>query len=232
MGATKAIARRRRAPARQPLTRERVLSAAIALADGQGVDALSMRTLAQELGVEAMSLYHWVRAKDELLSAMVDAVVSQIELPAPPTEWRSALRAIALSAYAVLSRHRWACRLMLRSANVPARLRYMESILGTLRRAGFPIAQTDLAYHALDSHIVGFTMWQESFTFRSREEMEKLATDFIASLPEGALPHVVEHAEHHLRGKRRPGTDFEFGLDLILDGLERLRAQRRSPATA
>ncbi len=218
--------------ARQPLTKERVLRAAIALADAQGVDALSMRSLAHDLGVEAMSLYHWVRAKDELLAAMVDQVVAQIALPPTSAEWRAALRSIALSAYAVLSEHRWACRLMLTSRYVPARLRYMEAVLGTLRRAGFTIAETDLAYHALDSHIVGFTLWQESFTFRSRAELEKLAHAFLASLPAGELPHLIEHTEHHLRAKRRPGTDFEFGLDLILEGLDRRRAQRRAPATA
>jgi AcrR family transcriptional regulator len=209
-----------------------VLDTAIALADAQGVDALSMRTLAHELGVEAMSLYHWVPAKDALLSAMVDTVVAQIEVPSSSTEWRRSLRAIALSSYAVLSKHRWACRLMLTSRDVPSRLRYMEAILGTLRRAGFSVAEADLAYHALDSHIVGFTMWQESFAFRSRDDMEKLGRAFLASLPEGTLPHLIEHTQHHLSVRRRAGTDFEFGLDLILDGLERLRAQRRSPATA
>ena len=210
---------------RAPLSRERVLHAAIALADEGGIEALSMRKLGQELGVEAMSLYNHVASKEEILNGIVDLVLDEFELPSPGADWKAALRRTAVSAYEVLVRHSWAAGLVLSSTGVSqARLRYMESILGTLRRAGFSAEMTDHGYHALESHIMGFTLWEVGMDLGSREDLARKATDFLGALEREELPHLAEHVEQHLK-PRRPDDegDFAFGLDLLLDGLERLR---------
>ena len=209
---------------RTPLSRERVFEAAIRLADERGIESLTMRRLAQEVGVEAMSLYHYVASKDELLNGMTDVVLSEFDLPGPESEWKSALRRTALSAYEVLVRHPWAASLVLTSTGVsPARLRYMNSILGTLRGAGFSADMTDHAYHALESHIMGFTLWEVGMDLGTSEDLAGLATSFLQQLPRDELPHLAEHIEQHLK-PRDPDDEgeFAFGLTLILDGLERL----------
>ena len=210
--------------ARIPLTRDRVLAAGIALADADGIEALTMRRLAQALGVEAMSLYYHVANKDALLVGMLDIVVTEMELPAREAPWKAAIRRSAISAHAVLVRHPWACQLLVSGTGGPApsRLRHMDAFLGCLRGGGFSVALTDHAYHALDSHIIGFTMWQLSFPFDTDEELLAVAGDFLRTLPVDEFPHLAEHVDYHLR----PPTDddpneFDFGLDLILDGLER-----------
>ena len=210
---------------RDPLSRERVLDAAIGLADARGIDALTMRGLAQELGVEAMTLYYYVRNKDEILTGIVDRVVSEFELPSSRDDWKAAIRATAISAYRVLIRHPWAAALILSGPGVSqARLRYMDAILGTFRGAGFSAEMTDHAYHALDSHIRGFTLWVVGMNLGTDEELAALAADFVDEIREAQLPHLVEHVEQHMKP---PDPDekpeFEFGLDLILDGLERNR---------
>src|SRR5215208_2263294 len=150
---------------REPLSRERVLDAALRLADESGIDSLSMRKLAAELGVEAMSLYNHVANKGDLFDAIVDRVVSEIELP-DDGAWDEAVRRCAVSAHAAFLRHPWACSLVLSPSRMPdprakpARLVYMEWLLRRLRDAGFSPALTYHAYHALDSHIVGFTLWE------------------------------------------------------------------------
>ena len=211
--------------ARVPLSRERVIDAAIRLADESGIDSLTMRRLAHELGVEAMSLYYYVANKDELLNAIADVVVSEWELPAPGAGWKSAIRGTAISAHEVLTRHPWSASLVLSGAGVsPARLRYMNSILGSLREAGFSEGQTDHAYHALESHIMGFALWEVGMNLGSAEDLAALATAFLEQLSEDEFPHVAEHVHQHLKppDPKDPGA-FAFGLDLILDGLERLR---------
>lgn len=210
---------------REPLSRERVLDAAIALADERGIDALTMRGLAQELGVEAMTLYYYVRNKDEILTGIVDRVVSEFELPSSGGDWKAAIRATAISAYRVLISHRWAAGLILSGPGVSqARLRYMDAILGTLRGAGFSAEMTDHAYHALDSHVMGFTLWVVGMNLGTDEELAALAADFVDEIRDANLPHLIEHVEQHMKA---PDPDekpeFEFGLDLILDGLERMR---------
>ena len=213
------------AEARLPLSRERVLSAAIGLADESGIESLSMRKLGQALGVEAMSLYNHVASKEEILNGIVDLVLDEFELPSPGADWKAALRRTAVSAYEVLVRHPWAASLVLSSTGVSqARLRYMESILGTLRRAGFSAEMTDHGYHALESHIMGFTLWEVGMNLGSREDLAGLATDFLNQLPRDELPYIVEHIEQHLK-PRRPDDEgeFAFGLDLILEGLDRIR---------
>ncbi len=214
------------AEARLPLSRDRVLSAAIALADEAGIESLSMRKLGQALGVEAMSLYNHVANKEEILNGIVDIVLGEFELPAPGgADWKAALRRTAMSAYEVLIRHPWAASLVLSASGVSqARVRYMESILRTLRQAGFSAEMTDHGYHALESHIMGFTLWEVGMDLGSREDLAGLATEFLQALPREKLPYLAEHIEQHLK-PRRPDDEgeFAFGLDLILDGLARIR---------
>ncbi len=207
---------------RIPLTRERVLGAAIDLADASGIEALTMRRLAQALGVEAMTLYHYVDRKDDLRDRIVDIVVSEIELPPAGTHWKVAVRTTAVSAHAVLMRHKWAAGQMLSVRVRPARLRYMNSILGSLREGGFSPAMTHHAYHALDSHILGFTLWVVGIGAAS-EDLPGLAGSFLESLPVNEYPWLAEHIEQHLGPRPDEISEFEFGLDLILDGLERLK---------
>ena len=200
---------------RFPLSRARVLQAAIALADAGGIEALSMRKLAQALGVEAMTLYYYVAKKDDILAAIVDLVVREFE---------AAIRASAISAHESLLRHPWAASLMLSGTEVSsARQRYMDGLLGCLRRAGFSAEMTDHAYHALDSHIMGFTLWLVGMDLGTADEFTALATSFLRELSRDEVPHLAEHIEQHLKPRSPDETsEFVFGLDLILDGLERL----------
>jgi AcrR family transcriptional regulator len=210
---------------RTPLSRDRVLRTAIALADEHGIESLTMRKLAQELEVEAMSLYHYVAKKDDLLAGVVDIVLMEIELPAKGAGWKAAIREIAISAHDALTRHPWACKLMLGMKGVsPARLRYMESLLATLREAGFSPDLTYHAYHALDSHIMGFTLWVGSFSLDTGGDLAALASNFLEEFPAEEYPYLAEHIEQHVTDPGHDGvSDFEFVLDLILDGLERAR---------
>ena len=208
---------------RVPLSRERVLRAAIDLADTGGITALSMRKLAQELGVEAMSLYYYVAKKEDLLAGMVDLVVRDMELPSMGADWKAALRKSAISAHDVLVRHPWACGLMMSVKDGTARLRWMDAVLRCLREAGFSTELTHHAYHALDSHITGFTLWQLSFPFEA-EQLADVAATFLRELPVDEYPYLAEHVEWHLTETRDDDEgEFAFGLDLILDGLERMR---------
>ena len=207
---------------RPALTRDRVLQAAIELADDGGLESVSMRKVAAALGVEAMSLYHHVAGKDELLGGMLDLVVGEIEVASPEHAWKEALRRSAISAHEVLVRHRWAAALMMSAGVGAARLRFMEGLLATLRSSGFSAELTHHAYHALDSHIVGFTLWQVSLP--PLEELTGLAADFLRQLDVESYPYFAEHVEQHLGDAAASGAEeFAFGLDLILDGLERLR---------
>lgn len=214
----------RRRERRRPLSRERVIGAAISLADAHGIDALSMRRLAQELGVEAMSVYHHVANKDDILDGIVQVVAEEIELPEPGMEWKAAIRRTAGSAHEVLVRHPWAANLILSGAGSGvARLRYMDGILGVLRGAGFSADMTDHGYHALDSHIMGFTLWQVGMNLGTEEELKAMAADFLKQLDVSEFPYLAEHIEQHLRPRDADEVgEFEFGLGLILDGLERL----------
>jgi AcrR family transcriptional regulator len=209
---------------RIPLNRDRVLRAAITLADESGLETVTMRKLGQALGVEAMSLYNHVANKDDLLTGMVDQVVAEMEVAAVDGDWKAAIRRSVISAHDVLVAHPWAARLMISSPGVStARLRYMEGLLAALRHGGFSAVQTHHAYHALDSHIVGFTLWQVSFPFEA-EELPDLASRFLRQLPADEYPALIEHVELHLAGVDDDGeSEFAYGLDLILDGVERLR---------
>jgi AcrR family transcriptional regulator len=210
--------------ARIPLSRDRVLRAAVELADEGGLELLSMRGLAQQLGVEAMSLYHHVRNKQDLLGGMLDIVYSEIEPPSTEGEWRSAMRCSAISFHRVLLSHPWACSLLGSVIDPsPLRLRYMNALLGRLRSAGFSADMTHHAYHALDSHIVGFTLWLLPYLAFAKQQPD-YAERFLRELPIGELPHLIEHIHVHMEPERPGDVDgFEFGLDLILDGLEGMR---------
>lgn len=210
---------------RARLTRDRVLRAAMDLADDGGIEALTMRRLAQALGVEAMSLYHHAVNKDDILAGIVDLVVREIELPAPDGDWKAAIRASAISAHRVLRRHPWACNLLMSAPRLlPGRLRHIDSLLGRLGEAGLPADLTDLAYHALDSHVLGFTLWEAGYTSAFRGLPPDFATTFLRDLPREDYPHLADHVAYHLRppSANRKG-EFKFVLDLILDGLERAR---------
>ena len=214
--------------ARAPLSRDRVFAAAVALADAEGIEALTMRRLGQELAVEAMSLYRHVANKNDLLDGMVDVVFREIELPSGGSDWRTAMRQRAISVRTALTRHPWATPLMQsRSTPGPATLRHHDAVIGSLRSAGFPIALVAHAFSALDSYIYGFALQQRSLPFDTEEETAELATAIMAQLPAGEYPHLVElTVEHVLQPGYDYGEEFALGLDLILDGLERaLRAE-------
>jgi AcrR family transcriptional regulator len=213
--------------ARQPLSRERVVRAAMALADAGGIDALTMRRLGDELGVEAMSLYKHVANKDDLIDGMTDAVFAEIELPSGATDWRTAMRERAVSVRAALSRHPWATPLMQsRTSPGPATMRHHDTVIGTLRTAGFSVALTAHAFSALDSYIYGFALQQRSLPFETGEQTAELAEAILAQFPAEAYPHLAElTVQHVLQPGYDYGDEFEFGLDLVLDGLERARTR-------
>jgi AcrR family transcriptional regulator len=210
---------------RARLNRDRVLCAAVALADTDGIASLTMRKLGVQLGVEAMSLYNHVANKEDLLDGMIDRVFGEIELPAGETGWRTAIRQRAISARAVLSRHPWAIGLMQsRATPGPATLRHHDAVIGTLREAGFSVAMTAHAFSALDSYVYGFALQEASLPFDNAKETTEVAHSIMARFPSGEYPYLSElTVEHVLRPGYDYGREFEFGLDLILDGLERAR---------
>jgi AcrR family transcriptional regulator len=214
---------------RIPLTRERVLHSAVALADASGSETLSMRKLGEALGVEAMSLYNHVANKEDLLDGMIDVVFAEIDLPAGSPDWRAAMRQRAISARRVLSRHGWAIGLMeSRSSPGPATLRHHDAVIGCLRDAGFSIELAAHAFSVLDSYIYGFALQERSLPFPTPKQTADLAQDILASFPADKYPHLAElTARHVLQPGYDYGDEFEFGLDLILDGLERIGKGRR-----
>lgn len=209
---------------RAPLTRERVLGVAILLADENGLESLSMRKLGQRLGVEAMSLYNHVAGKDDILDGMVDLVVSEIELPSDTADWKEAMRRRAISALAVFSHHSWASGLIdSRESSGPARLHYFDWMLGTLRRAGFTLELAAHAFSILDSYIYGFGRQQLNMSTGPDIRPEEMAETFLSAIPAEEYPDLREMVvEYAMKSGHDESADFEFGLNLILDGLERL----------
>jgi AcrR family transcriptional regulator len=206
---------------RIPLNRERVLRAAVAFADESGIGPLSMRRLGEALGVEAMSLYNHVANKDELLDGMVDLVFGEIDLPPGGAGWKAAMRERAVSARQALARHRWAIGLMeSRTSPGPATLRHHDTVIGSLRQAGFSIEMAAHAFSVLDSYIYGFALQEASLPFHTAEEAAEVAEMIMKRMPPDEYPHLTELAvEHVLQPGYDYGDEFEFGLDLILDGL-------------
>jgi AcrR family transcriptional regulator len=210
-----------------------VLRAGVAFADEHGVASLSMRKLGEVLGVEAMSLYNHVANKSELLDGMVDIVFSEIGLPPDGADWKSAMRQRAVSAREVLSRHRWAIGLMeSRASPGPATLRHHDSVIGSLRAADFSVEMAAHAFSVLDSYIYGFALQEASLPFDSGEGTADLAEATLRQMPADQYPHLTELTiEHVLRPGYDYGAEYVFGLDLILDGLERA-CERSTPATS
>jgi AcrR family transcriptional regulator len=207
---------------RAPLSRDRVLRAAVALADTGGISSLSMRKLGEALGVEAMSLYNHVASKGDLLDGMIDTVFSEIDLPSGDGDWRAAMRRRAISARQVLRRHRWAIGLMeSRTSPGPATLRHHDAVLGCLRRAGFPVGLTAHAYSLLDSYIYGFALQEASLPFGTGDEAARVAEEISGQFASGQYPYLTEMAmEHVVQPGYDYGDEFETGLDLILDALQ------------
>ncbi|MBA2668168.1 MAG: TetR/AcrR family transcriptional regulator [Trueperaceae bacterium] len=220
----------KRGARRAGLTRVRIVRAAVALADERGLDALSMRALGRALGVEAMSLYNHVTDKDDVLDAMVDLVVAEIDVPEQGEAWRSALRRRSISARSALTRHPWAGRLIhTRSTSGPARLRAFEATIGCLRSAGFSHRLTVYALSTLDAYVDGFGAQRLNVAAADVPDDVSLAEALAAWLPAAEFPHLsaLIH-EHVLVDGYDEEASFAFGLDLVLDGLEeRSRARER-----
>jgi len=210
-------------PDRKPLSRARVLEAAVALADEAGLEAFSMRALAQELGVVPMALYKHVTNKDELLDGMIDLVFSEIELPSAERDWRSAMRQRAISTREALGRHRWAIGMMESRAPGAANLRNHDAVMGCLREAGFSFQMAIHAYSLQDAHIYGFALQERDTGFETPESAGESAQRRAQVL--GALesyPYLAEIATKLPESGYDNAVEFAWGLDLILEGLDRL----------
>lgn len=214
----------KRTEPRTPLSRERVIDAALALADEGGVEALSMRKLADELGVKAMSLYNHVANKNDVLDGIVDAAMTEISMPSAGADWKAQVRELAISAHETFLRHPWIVDLGMRPG--PARMRYGDSLLGSFRSAGFPPELTYHAYHIIESYILGFTTQILNYRALDVTRFDDVVAGFVRGDFAEDYPHFTEHALQHIEPS--PGQDdvngYELGLDLILAGLEQLRA--------
>jgi len=210
---------------RIPLSRDRILRAALDLADEGGIELLTMRKLGQALGYEAMSLYNHVASKDDLIAGILDLVLDETEPPPSGEAWDVGIRRSAVSVYEALRRHPWACSLLMSPDHVrPARLRTMDALLGALGGAGFSPETVYHAYHVLDGYILGFSLWHWSHTY-TPAEVDDLVERFALTITPDLYPHLHEHAQQHMSdGPHREASAFEVGLDLILDGLAALRS--------
>jgi AcrR family transcriptional regulator len=213
---------------RAPLSKDRVLAEAVALADENGIGALTMRRLADRLHVEPMSLYHHVANKEKILDGMVDLVFREIDLPSIGAQWKLAIRERAASTRDALRRHPWAIGLMEpRATPGPATLQHHDAVIGCLRNAGFTIELAAHAFSVIDSYLYGFTMQELNLPFTTPKETAEMAATFLDQFPAQEYPHLAELTiEHVLRPGYDYGAEFVFGLDLILDGLERVRSSR------
>lgn len=221
--ATKARTRARRTP----LDRTRVLRAALQMADRGGIDALSMRKLAHALKVEAMSLYNHVANKEDILDGLVELVVSEIEIPKVGGAWKAAMRQRALTAHAVLMRHPWATMLFVSRVNIgPNMLRYVDATIGCLHEAGFSYPLADHAWTALDGFIYGFTLQKLNFPL-APAEYAPAAAAFLHLIPVAQFPYLNGMSQEVIAGRHDGLHQLEFGLELLLDGLERMRAANR-----
>jgi AcrR family transcriptional regulator len=212
------------ATTRPPLSRDRILHAALELVDEQGLGALTMRKLGQQLGFEAMSLYNYVSNKEDVIDGMLELVLAETDLPNTADDWASTVRESAVSVHAALQRHRWAARELLAYGRVrPARLQYMESLLGQLREGGLPAETAYVAYHVLDAHIFGFSLWEGSHTF-TEDEVAEMSAAFEDLITPERFPYLREHGQQHFdEGPHHETNAFELGLDLIIDGLKKMQ---------
>lgn len=215
-------------PPRQALSRERVLAAALQLADRGGIEALTMRGLGQELGVEAMALYHHFANKEDVLDGIIDLVFA--EIPNPPTHgpgWQASMRSRGLALKDTLGRHPWAIgRMESRTTPGPANLRHHDAVLGCLRAGGFDVAMAAHAYSVLDSYIYGFALTKMNLAVAATDDLAAVASTMLQPFDPGAYPHLVEFiTEHALKPDYHHDGEFEYGLDLVLEGLERRSAR-------
>ena len=216
---------------RVSLTRELVLRAALTIMDESGFETLSMRLLGTRLGVEAMSLYNHVANKDDILDGVLDLVVEEIAIPAGDANWRSAMQERAVSAWLAFKRHPWASALMdSRLSSGPARLRYFDTMIGTLHCAGFSLELAARAFSVLDCYVYGFGRQRLNMASSGEKEDEKRAEAFHDIIPGESYPYLAQMAEVAMKTGYDEDADFKFGLNLILDGLERLlKSMRRRP---
>jgi AcrR family transcriptional regulator len=219
---------------RVPLSRERVLLGAVAVADAGGIAGLTIRSLAKELGVKPMAVYHYVANKSEILDGIVDVVFAEIDLPPRDGDWQNEIRQGAASARGALRRHPWALGLLeSRKTPGPATLRHHDTMIGTLRAAGFSVEATAHAYALIDSYVYGFALQEAALPFDGPETVTEVAEPMIGDFDDGEYPHLEEMATDFIL---QPGYDFghefEIGLNLILDALTRSlpAAKRRRPA--
>jgi len=209
---------------RKPLSRKRVLRAAIAHADKRGLEELSMRKLAEVLQVAPMALYRHIQNKDDLIDAMIDVVFTEIDLPPRDADWRPAMRQRAISVRDALERHRWAIGLMeSRLHPGPANLHHHDAVLGNLRANGFTVEQAAHAYSLLDSYIYGFALTKMNLPFENgRGDVPDIAEGMLEPFPANTYPNLVEFiTQHAMKPGYQYGNEFEYGLDLILGGLEK-----------
>lgn len=210
-------------PVRAPLSRERVLRGALAVADAGGLASLTIRSLAQELGVKPMSVYYHVRNKDEILDGIVDLVFSEIELPSPDGDWRTEMHRRAVSARRALRRHPWAITLLQSRTNPgPATLRHHDAVIGALRGAGFSVRLTAHAFALIDSYVYGFALSEAALPIHGPQTVAEVAGSMMRHVPADTYPHLVEFStEHILRPGYDFGAEFDYGLDVIIDALGR-----------
>jgi AcrR family transcriptional regulator len=209
--------------ARIPLSRDRIVRAALALADESGVEAVTMRRLGDELGFEAMSLYGHVANKDDLLDAMLDVVLAEWQLPGGG-DWAESIRTSAQSVHDALRRHPWSARLLMTGSHLrPVRLQYMDRLLASLRDGGLDSAAAYHVYHLLDGFIFGYTLWEIAYTTVPMDD--EAVTRLMQMIPWDDYPHLADHRDQHMaEGPHRDVSAFRVGLDLILDGLEKQTA--------
>ena len=210
------------APRRAPLSRELVLQTALRLADQGGLVSLTMRRLGQELGVEAMAMYYYFANRDLIVDGIVDLVFAEIDLPSDDGDWKAAMRRRAISLRDVLLRHRWAIGLMeSRRDGGPANLRHHDAVIGSLRAGGMDIPMAAHAYSLLDSYIYGFALTKMTLPFDTGAEIAEVAQGLRQAFDLDAYPHLVEMIGHAMQPGYDYGDEFEYGLDAILDSLER-----------
>lgn len=223
-----------RSPGRVPLSRARVLQGALDVADAGGIGSLTIRSLARELGVKPMAVYHHVANKEQILDGIVDLVFREIELPSPGGDWRAEMRRRAISARAVLNRHPWAIGLLqTRTIPGPAALRHHDAVIGTLRAAGFSVEMTAHAYALLDSYTYGFAVQEAALPFKGLESVAEVTAPQPHPAPADEYPHLIEMATQHiLQPTYRFGDEFEPGLTVLLDALSRSITDDRVSAGA
>lgn len=216
---------------RQPLDRERIVDTAIALADAGGLDALSMRRLAGELGVEAMSLYYHVPNKEVLLDHMVDRIIAEIGLPSLDDPWKDAMRSRAMSAHEVFQRHSWAIGITdSRTTRDVEALRYYDTMVGSLLEAGFPLDLVAHALSAIDAYVYGFNIQQLNLPLDDAEQVADVSEAILRQIPPDEFPHLTRMIlEHAMQPDYDYAAEFTWGLDLVLDAIERTFDETASP---